>query len=51
MEARRHLRCLGQPALFSPAGEPVRFRTKKHLGLLVYLAIEARQAQPSFSAT
>ena len=44
MEARRHLRCLGQPALFSPAGEPVRFRTKKHLGLLVYLAIEARQA-------
>lgn len=44
MEARRHLRCLGQPALFSPAGEPVRFRTRKHLGLLVYLAVEPHQA-------
>src|SRR5438093_10490327 len=44
MEARRYLRCMGQPALFSPAGEPVRFRTKKHLALLVYLAVEARHA-------
>ena len=43
MEARLYLRCLGQPALFSPAGEPIRFRTKKHLALLVYLAIENRQ--------
>ncbi len=44
MEARRYLRCLGHPALFSPAGEPVRFRTRKHLALLVYLAVEERQA-------
>jgi DNA-binding SARP family transcriptional activator/tetratricopeptide (TPR) repeat protein len=43
MEARRYLRCLGQPGLFSPAGDPVRFRTKKHLALLVYLAVEDRQ--------
>jgi DNA-binding SARP family transcriptional activator/tetratricopeptide (TPR) repeat protein len=45
MEPRRYLRCLGQPALFSPAGEPVRFRTRKHLALLVYLAVEGRPAQ------
>lgn len=43
MEARRYLRCLGQPALFSPTGEPIRFRTKKHLALLVYLAVEGRR--------
>jgi DNA-binding SARP family transcriptional activator/tetratricopeptide (TPR) repeat protein len=43
MEARRYLRCMGQPALFSPAGEPIRFRTKKHLALLVYLAVESRR--------
>ena len=40
MEPRHHLRCLGQPALFAPNGEPIRFRTKKHLALLVYLAVE-----------
>jgi len=44
MEAPRHLRCIGYPVLYSPGGEPVRFRTKKHLALLVYLAIECRQA-------
>lgn len=44
MEPRHHLRCLGQPALFAPNGEPIRFRTKKHLALLVYLAVEHRQA-------
>ena len=43
MEAWRYLRCLGQPALFSPAGDPIRFRTKKHLALLVYLAVDGRQ--------
>jgi DNA-binding SARP family transcriptional activator len=42
MEPRRYLRCLGQPALFGPAGEPIRFRTRKHLALLVYLAMEGR---------
>lgn len=40
MPPRRYLRCLGQPALFTPAGGLVRFRTKKHLALLVYLAVE-----------
>src|SRR3954454_8972706 len=42
MEPQRYLRCLGQPALFSAAGEPIRFRTRKHLALLVYLAVEQR---------
>jgi DNA-binding SARP family transcriptional activator/tetratricopeptide (TPR) repeat protein len=42
VEPQRYLRCLGHPALFAPAGEPVRFRTKKHLALLVYLAVDAR---------
>ena len=44
MESRRYLRCLGQPALFAANGEPIRFRTKKHLALLVYLAVENRRA-------
>ena len=34
------LRSLGGPALFTVAGEPVRFRTRKHLALLVRLALE-----------
>ena len=42
MEPQRYLRCLGQPALFAPTGEPIRFRTRKHLALLVYLAVEQR---------
>src|SRR4051795_5220129 len=42
MEPQRYLRCLGQPALFTGAGEPIRFRTRKHLALLVYLAVEQR---------
>lgn len=42
MEAPRQLRCIGYPVLFSPSGEPIRFRTKKHLALLVYLAVESR---------
>jgi DNA-binding SARP family transcriptional activator/tetratricopeptide (TPR) repeat protein len=44
MESRRYLRCLGQPALFAANGEPIRFRTKKHLALLVFLAVESRRA-------
>jgi DNA-binding SARP family transcriptional activator/tetratricopeptide (TPR) repeat protein len=35
-----HLRCLGRPQLVSPAGEPVRFRVRKHLALLTYFALE-----------
>src|SRR5215217_4035830 len=42
MEPQRYLRCLGQPTLFTATGEPIRFRTRKHLALLVYLAVEQR---------
>lgn len=42
MEPQRFLRCLGQPALFAATGEPIRFRTRKHLALLVYIAVEGR---------
>ena len=34
------LHCLGGPALFTVAGEQVRFRTRKHLALLIRLALE-----------
>ncbi len=34
------LRCLGPPSLSSPAGEPIRFRTRKHLALLVFMRVE-----------
>ncbi len=44
MRPRHLLRCLGQPALFAPNGEPIRFRTKKHLALLVYLAVESQRS-------
>ena len=44
MDARPFLRCLGTPALFTPTGEPIRFRTKKHLALLVYLSVEGRRS-------
>src|SRR5262249_29214573 len=43
MPARYFLRCLGVPELRAPGGEPIRFRTKKHTALLVYLAVEPRQ--------
>src|SRR5690606_18561664 len=39
-----HLKCLGQPVLIGPDGEVVRFRTRKHLALLVYLGAEPRTA-------
>lgn len=42
MEPRRFLRCLGQPSLFAANGEPIRFRTRKHLALLIYIAVEAK---------
>ncbi len=37
-----HLRLFGCPELLDPDGVPVPFRTHKHLALLVYLALEAR---------
>jgi hypothetical protein len=36
------LRCLGRPQLISPGGETVRFKVRKHLALLTYLALEPR---------
>lgn len=33
---------MGAPELRSPAGDSVRFRTRKHLAFLVYLAVEPR---------
>ena len=42
MEPHFSLRCLGQPVLLGPGGQPVRFRTRKHLALLMYLAVEPR---------
>lgn len=40
MDAQLFLRTLGVPALFAPNGNPIRFRVKKHVALLVYLAVE-----------
>jgi hypothetical protein len=34
-----YLKCLGSPELRSPAGDPVKFRTRKPLALLLYLAV------------
>ena len=44
METRCFLRTLGPPALLGPTGDPVRFRVKKHLALLAYLAVEPTNA-------
>jgi DNA-binding SARP family transcriptional activator/tetratricopeptide (TPR) repeat protein len=40
MSTYRFLRCMGQPLLFGANSEPIRFRTKKHLALLTFLAVE-----------
>jgi DNA-binding SARP family transcriptional activator/tetratricopeptide (TPR) repeat protein len=37
------LKCLGYPELRGPDGKVVRIRVKKHLALLVYLAVERRR--------
>ncbi|HEX3927977.1 MAG TPA: AAA family ATPase, partial [Gemmatimonadales bacterium] len=34
------LTCLGPPELHGPDGDPIRFRTRKHFALLIYLAVE-----------
>jgi DNA-binding SARP family transcriptional activator/tetratricopeptide (TPR) repeat protein len=34
------LTCLGPPVLYGPDGDPIRFRTRKHFALLLYLAVE-----------
>lgn len=36
----RKLICFGYPQLLSARGEPIRIRTRKHLALLIYLAVE-----------
>lgn len=43
MPPRYFLRCLGSPELRGPTGEPIRIRTRKHLALLAFLAVEPRQ--------
>lgn len=43
MPPRHYLRCLGVPELRAPGGEPIRFRTRKHMALLAFLAVEPRQ--------
>jgi len=45
MPPRFFLRCLGSPELRGLGGEPVRFRTRKHLALLTFLAVERREPQ------
>ncbi|MFZ5623051.1 MAG: ATP-binding protein [Gemmatimonadota bacterium] len=42
MPASLSLRCMGFPELRSRTGAPLRFRTRKHMALLVYLAVEPR---------
>ena len=39
MERAFHLRVFGPPALLGPDGNALKFRTKKQLALLVYLAV------------
>lgn len=43
MPVHSFLRCLGVPELRTPGGEPVRFRTRKHFALLIFLAVEPRR--------
>ena len=43
MERPLHLAIFGNPELRDAAQQPLPFRTKKQLGLLVYLALEAQQ--------
>ncbi|HEU4700130.1 MAG TPA: AAA family ATPase, partial [Gemmatimonadales bacterium] len=45
MEPRYYLRCLSEPTLLGPDGQPVKFRVRKHFALLIYLAIHGRTAQ------
>ena len=44
MDTSLFLRTLGLPALFAANGDPIRFRVKKHVALLVYLGVEQRRA-------
>ena len=44
MAKRFVLTCLGHPELRTAEGKVVRIRVKKHLALLVYLAVERRQS-------
>ncbi|MGH7589917.1 MAG: AfsR/SARP family transcriptional regulator, partial [Gemmatimonadales bacterium] len=42
MPDTQQFRCLGHPTLYAPDGTAVRFRVKKHLALLAFLAMEPR---------
>lgn len=43
MEPGTYLRCLGQPALLAANGMQIRFRTKKHFALLLFLTVDGRK--------
>ncbi len=45
MPPRHQLRCLGEPQLLTLGDRPVRLRTRKHLALLCFLAVERRPFQ------
>ena len=47
MPPRFFFRCLGPPELRGPGGEPVKFRVRKHLALLAFLAAERREPHPN----
>ncbi len=40
MQPRPLLNCLGYPTLYSAAGEPIKLRSRKHLAVLVFLAVD-----------
>ena len=39
------LKCMGYPGLYGPDGHSYKLKVRKHLALLVYLAVEERSAQ------
>jgi len=45
MPLHRYLRCLGTPTLIGPNGEPIRFKTRKHFALLIYLARSPKRSR------
>jgi DNA-binding SARP family transcriptional activator len=43
MSERYHLKLLGFPELRRPDGRPVKLKVRKHLALLIYLVVDARE--------
>ncbi len=44
MNTKCYLKCMGYPELRGPDGLPVKLKVRKHLALLVYLAVDVRAA-------